>query len=139
MKLLLLGLTVLLTCGLISPTGGNLYQLKKMIKKMTGKPITNYIQYGCYCGWGGQGLPKDATDRCCQIHDCCYSKIESKSCSPKLSLYKYSIKGGQIYCGSSSPCKRQSCQCDKEIALCLRKELDTYNSRYQWYKRNPFL
>ncbi|XP_043859409.1 basic phospholipase A2 APC-D49-like [Dromiciops gliroides] len=135
MKQLLLGLALLITCGFISPTGGNLIQLK-MIKKMTGKTIMNYINYGCYCGCGGQGLPLDATDWCCQSHDCCYSKIESKHCSPKLSLYKYSIRKGQIYCGGSNQCKRQSCQCDKEIALCLCKELYTYNSRYQWYKRS---
>ncbi|XP_068935462.1 basic phospholipase A2 RVV-VD-like [Petaurus breviceps papuanus] len=107
-----------------------------MIKKMTGKPITHYISYGCYCGWGGKGKTLDATDRCCQAHDCCYSKLEAKKCLAKLSLYKYSITNGQIHCGAGSWCNRMSCECDKKIALCLHKEMNTYQSKYRWYRWN---
>nr|XP_020828857.1 basic phospholipase A2 RVV-VD-like [Phascolarctos cinereus] len=139
MKLLLLGLAALIICGLISPTRGDLLQLRKMIKKMTGKPITHYISYGCFCGWGGKGQPLDASDGCCQVHDCCYEKLKEKKCLAKLSSYKYSIRNGQIHCGGNKWCERKSCECDKEIALCLRKEMNTYHSKYRWirwYKRN---
>lgn len=42
---------------------GGLLDLKSMIEKVTGKTaLTNYGFYGCYCGWGGRGTPKDGTD-----------------------------------------------------------------------------
>ncbi|XP_054953290.1 phospholipase A2 group V isoform X3 [Pan paniscus] len=42
---------------------GGLLDLKSMIEKVTGKnALTNYGFYGCYCGWGGRGTPKDGTD-----------------------------------------------------------------------------
>lgn len=42
---------------------GSLLDLSTMIEKVTGKPaLMNYGFYGCYCGWGGQGTPKDGTD-----------------------------------------------------------------------------
>lgn len=42
---------------------GGLLELKSMIEKVTGKSaIKNYGFYGCYCGWGGRGTPKDGTD-----------------------------------------------------------------------------
>lgn len=42
---------------------GSLLDLKSMIEKVTGKPALKYYGfYGCYCGWGGHGTPKDGTD-----------------------------------------------------------------------------
>lgn len=42
---------------------GSLLDLRSMIEKVTGKnALTNYGFYGCYCGWGGRGTPKDGTD-----------------------------------------------------------------------------
>lgn len=42
---------------------GSLLNLMWMIEEVTGKnALINYAFYGCYCGWGGHGTPKDATD-----------------------------------------------------------------------------
>ncbi|KAL4667276.1 hypothetical protein H8959_005965, partial [Pygathrix nigripes] len=51
-----------LACSVPAVQGG-LLDLKSMIEKVTGKnALTNYGFYGCYCGWGGRGTPKDGTD-----------------------------------------------------------------------------
>lgn len=39
-----------------------------------------YNCYGCYCGFGSSGgKPVDEIDKCCMLHDKCYSKVEAKS------------------------------------------------------------
>nr|Q6EER3.1 RecName: Full=Basic phospholipase A2 Sct-N6; Short=svPLA2; AltName: Full=Phosphatidylcholine 2-acylhydrolase; Flags: Precursor [Sistrurus tergeminus]AAR14163.1 N6b basic phospholipase A2 [Sistrurus tergeminus] len=111
---------------------GNLLQFNKMIKIMTKKnAIPSYSSYGCYCGWGGRGRPKDATDRCCFVHDCCYEKLTD--CSPKTDTYSYSLKSGVIICGGNDPCKKQICECDKAAAVCFGENLSTYKKRYMFY------
>nr|XP_055117880.1 phospholipase A2 group V isoform X2 [Symphalangus syndactylus]XP_055117881.1 phospholipase A2 group V isoform X2 [Symphalangus syndactylus]XP_055117882.1 phospholipase A2 group V isoform X2 [Symphalangus syndactylus]XP_055117884.1 phospholipase A2 group V isoform X2 [Symphalangus syndactylus] len=58
----LLPLAWFLACSVPAVQGG-LLDLKSMIEKVTGKnALTNYGFYGCYCGWGGRGNPKDGTD-----------------------------------------------------------------------------
>nr|C0HLF0.1 RecName: Full=Basic phospholipase A2; Short=PoPLA2; Short=PophPLA2; Short=svPLA2; AltName: Full=Phosphatidylcholine 2-acylhydrolase [Porthidium ophryomegas] len=106
----------------------NLFQFRKMIKKMTKKePVVYYAFYGCYCGKGGRGKPKDATDRCCFVHDCCYEKVTG--CNPKWGYYTYSMNK-QIVCGGDDPCKKQVCECDKAAAICFRDNLKTYKKKY---------
>nr|CAE47304.1 vaspin basic subunit [Vipera aspis zinnikeri] len=110
---------------------GNLFQFAKMINgKLGAFSVWNYISYGCYCGWGGQGTPKDATDRCCFVHDCCYGRV--RGCNPKLAIYSYSFKKGNIICGKNNGCLRDICECDRVAANCFRQNKNTYNKNYRF-------
>uniref|UniRef100_A0A8D0G5I2 Phospholipase A2 n=1 Tax=Sphenodon punctatus TaxID=8508 RepID=A0A8D0G5I2_SPHPU len=66
-----------------------LTELSGAISCGTGRSPLAYIGYGCYCGLGGQGWPKDRTDWCCHRHDCCYDKAERAGCSPKMQRYEW--------------------------------------------------
>ncbi|XP_072472607.1 basic phospholipase A2 ammodytoxin A-like [Notamacropus eugenii] len=105
-----------------------------MIWKLTKKTaLTSYGFYGCYCGLGGKGTPKDATDRCCLNHDCCYSKLVQKGCKPKTQGYNYKYKDGSITCGSGNYCQQQICACDRTAAYCMKRNLRSYNVKYSNY------
>uniref|UniRef100_A0A8C0C930 Phospholipase A2 n=1 Tax=Balaenoptera musculus TaxID=9771 RepID=A0A8C0C930_BALMU len=61
MRLALLCMLVVFA-GVI-PAQGGIQDLSKMIRRVTGKrAIFSYLSYGCHCGFGGKGQPKDATD-----------------------------------------------------------------------------
>ncbi|KAM6216936.1 phospholipase A2, membrane associated-like [Rhynchocyon petersi] len=101
MKTLLL-LAVIMALGLLQAQG-NLLDFREMIRYTTGKEaVTNYGFYGCYCGLSGKGSPKDATDWCCAEHDCCYKKLQKLGCGTKLLKYKFSKRGGKIFCDEDS-------------------------------------
>ncbi|XP_007534845.1 phospholipase A2, membrane associated-like [Erinaceus europaeus] len=133
MKVVLL-LAVIMAFGLLQ-AHGNLLDFHKMIKKATGKEAaSSYGFYGCYCGWKGRGTPKDATDRCCAAHDCCYHKLEKQGCKTKSLKYKADYRGNQIICEKQgSSCSVQVCECDRVAALCFARNLSTYNKKYQFY------
>nr|P0DUN6.1 RecName: Full=Basic phospholipase A2 homolog BnuTX-I; Short=svPLA2 homolog; AltName: Full=Lys49 PLA2-like [Bothrops neuwiedi urutu] len=105
----------------------SLFELGKMILQETGKnPAKSYGAYGCNCGVLGRGKPKDATDRCCYVHKCCYKD-----------RYSYSWKDKTIVCGENNPCLKELCECDKAVAICLRENLGTYNKKYRYHLK-PF-
>ncbi|KAM6216938.1 group IID secretory phospholipase A2-like [Rhynchocyon petersi] len=108
-----------------------------MIKQMTGKtPLFSYWHYGCHCGLGGKGQPKDATDWCCRMHDCCYTNLKSHKCHINLDNYKYNFYQGEIKCSDDgSWCEQHLCDCDKELASCLKRNLHTYNKHLRFYWR----
>ncbi|XP_048672155.1 group IID secretory phospholipase A2 isoform X2 [Marmota marmota marmota] len=93
-----------LLCGLLvaaglTPAQGGLLNLNKMVRQVTKKiPLFNYWPYGCYCGLGGRGQPKDATDWCCQKHDCCYKHLRTYQCRPKRDHYNYTFSQGDVQC-----------------------------------------
>nr|P86389.1 RecName: Full=Acidic phospholipase A2 2; Short=BaspPLA2-II; Short=svPLA2; AltName: Full=Phosphatidylcholine 2-acylhydrolase [Bothrops asper] len=112
----------------------NLWQFGQMMSDVMRKNVVfKYLSYGCYCGWGGIGQPKDATDRCCFVHDCCYGKVTG--CDPKMDIYTYtySKENGDVVCGGDDPCKKQICECDRVAAICFRDNKDTYDSKYWFY------
>uniref|UniRef100_A0A8C5L4Z1 Phospholipase A2 n=1 Tax=Jaculus jaculus TaxID=51337 RepID=A0A8C5L4Z1_JACJA len=91
-----------------------------------------YVNYGCYCGLGGHGQPRDAVDWCCHRHDCCYSQAEKAGCSPKIQRYPWQCIDRQVQCGpAENPCQELLCKCDKEIAHCLAET--EYHLRYLLY------
>ncbi|KAL4662605.1 hypothetical protein H8957_014619 [Semnopithecus entellus] len=132
MKTLLL-LAVIMIFGLLQ-AHGNLVDFRKMIKLTTGKEAAlSYGFYGCHCGVGGKGSPKDATDRCCVIHDCCYKRLEKRGCGTKFLSYKFSNKGSTITCAKQDSCRSQLCACDKAAAYCFARNKSSYNKNYQYY------
>ncbi|NXP50704.1 PA2GA Phospholipase, partial [Heliornis fulica] len=130
-----LALALLLALGL-SPAHGSLWELHKVITKVTGKnAFLHYSFYGCYCGLGGKGQPKDATDRCCQLHDDCYKSLQGYSCDAKMQRYHYGWHSSSPSCEGSSSCAHFSCECDRSLALCLKRSLRSYNKRYRFYPK----
>ncbi|NXJ69587.1 PA2GA Phospholipase, partial [Rostratula benghalensis] len=122
----------------LSPAHGNLWQLQKMILKVTGKiALLHYSFYGCYCGLGGKGQPKDATDRCCQLHDTCYDNLLSHRCNAKMQGYHYSWHGISPSCPKQdSWCSQLSCECDRSLVLCLKRSKQSYSKRYLFYPKH---
>uniref|UniRef100_A0A8I6A4T3 Phospholipase A2 n=1 Tax=Rattus norvegicus TaxID=10116 RepID=A0A8I6A4T3_RAT len=130
---------------LVSPAGlgcfpgvpavpGGLLELKSMIEKVTGKnAVKNYGFYGCYCGWGGHGTPKDGTDWCCRMHDRCYGLLEEKHCAIRTQSYDYRFTQDLVICEHDSFCPVRLCACDRKLVYCLRRNLWSYNRLYQYY------
>ncbi|XP_045715400.1 phospholipase A2, membrane associated [Phyllostomus hastatus] len=131
--LLLLALTM--AFGLLQmQTHGSLVDFHKMIFLATRKEaVSSYAFYGCHCGMGGKGSPKDATDRCCARHDCCYYHLQKRGCGTKFLGYKFSYQKGQIICAKQDSCRSRLCQCDKVAATCFAKARKSYSRKYQYY------
>ncbi|XP_058160811.1 phospholipase A2 group V [Dasypus novemcinctus] len=131
----LLTVAWLLACGVPSVLG-DLVDLKTMIEQVTGKnALTNYGFYGCYCGWGGEGNPKDGTDWCCLRHDRCYGQLEEKGCDIWTQSYRYRFSQGWVTCEPAPFCQVQLCACDRRLVYCLRRNLGSYNPSYRFFPR----
>ncbi|XP_075421510.1 phospholipase A2-like isoform X2 [Ascaphus truei] len=95
----------------------------------TGRSALAYVHYGCHCGIGGSGRPRDDADWCCHEHDCCYEQAEIFGCHPKTDSYRWACEDKVVKCDIlNNWCKKELCQCDKEAAKCLGKS--PYNARY---------
>ncbi|XP_030636168.1 phospholipase A2-like [Chanos chanos] len=107
----------------------SLLELAGVIKCSTGRSAVSYVMYGCYCGLGGRGWPKDSADWCCHRHDCCYGKVETLGCQSKTDQYQWACKEHAADCDSlSDKCERMLCLCDREAAGCLGRV--SYNPKY---------
>uniref|UniRef100_A0A3Q3R3Q3 Phospholipase A2 n=1 Tax=Monopterus albus TaxID=43700 RepID=A0A3Q3R3Q3_MONAL len=96
---------------------GNVVQFGLMISCVQpGVNPLKYDNYGCWCGFGGRGTPRDQVDKCCQVHDYCYRQSKQ-------------IRGCISYTTTCSAtnnrCQAAVCECDREAAYCFAKA--TYN------------
>uniref|UniRef100_A0A7N8XQS7 Phospholipase A2 n=1 Tax=Mastacembelus armatus TaxID=205130 RepID=A0A7N8XQS7_9TELE len=107
---------------------GGLFELAGAIKCSTGRSALAYMMYGCYCGLGGAGWPRDKADWCCHKHDCCYGDAERLGCHTKTAhenpFFSLSLKRAITFFIADDlkdKCEKLLCKCDKEAAKCLRK------------------
>uniref|UniRef100_A0A8C3KQ29 Phospholipase A2 n=1 Tax=Calidris pygmaea TaxID=425635 RepID=A0A8C3KQ29_9CHAR len=104
-------------------------ELAGAIKCTTGRSPFAYLRYGCYCGLGGRGWPKDRVDWCCFHHDCCYGKAEQAGCHPKIESYHWECEDNTPVCESlEDKCQKMACECDREAAKCFSKA--PYHTKY---------
>lgn len=109
----------------------NLYQFHKMIECSTNLSSYHYLDYGCYCGYGGGGNAVDETDMCCKIHDACYEAISNHPnlCPFESSVY-WKIYSRDDTCtgctDEEGTCGRAICDCDGAAARCFAQV--QYNS-----------
>ncbi|XP_023334857.1 acidic phospholipase A2 [Eurytemora carolleeae] len=100
-----------------------------MIKCGTGCNPLVFKGYGCYCGFLGSGGVVDGIDRCCKMHDWCYTTTTCVNLEynlPYFVPYKWTCNGGAPYCmaghtksTNTASCGHQLCECDREFVECL--------------------
>ncbi|XP_075292248.1 group 10 secretory phospholipase A2 [Opisthocomus hoazin] len=104
-------------------------ELAGAVRCTTGRSPFAYLRYGCYCGLGGRGWPKDRVDWCCFNHDCCYGKAEQAGCHPKTERYYWECDDNAVVCESlEDECQKMACECDREAAKCFARA--PYHTKY---------
>jgi len=114
-------------------------QLAGMMVCSTKCDPLSFKGYGCYCGFLGDGEPVDAIDMCCKMHDWCYTTTSCMGLDwdlPYFVPFKWKCNGGSPYCipGKTSKsdrnsCSHQLCECDREFAMCLQRQMPCPNSK----------
>lgn len=96
------------------------FSLASMIKCYTGCNPLSYKDYGCYCGFQGDGFAVDGIDRycylgvkvhhstfvlayrCCYMHDRCYEQSECHQALVYFVSYKWACHHNRAKCGKPS-------------------------------------
>uniref|UniRef100_A0A673V039 Phospholipase A2-like central domain-containing protein n=1 Tax=Suricata suricatta TaxID=37032 RepID=A0A673V039_SURSU len=95
-------------------------QLGEMLFCLTSRCPEEFESYGCYCGQGGQGEPRDALDRCCFSHHCCLEQVRRLGCLfERLPASPVECVDGTAKCVGQSPCAKLLCACDQTAAECM--------------------
>ena len=96
----------------------------------------DYVDYGCYCGPGGQGQPVDDTDWCCVMHDKCWEDVQKDpECTgfsgPYMITYNWGCSSTtKIHCyDEPNTCDRKTCECDRIAIECFAKTRPTYDEK----------
>ncbi|KAJ8253691.1 hypothetical protein COCON_G00203030 [Conger conger] len=87
-----------------------LLELAGAIKCSTGRSALSYMMYGCYCGLGGRGWPRDRADWCCHRHDCCYGTAEFAGCRTMTDRYDWTCEDRVPDCDSLKDSQRSGYQ-----------------------------
>ncbi|XP_063173686.1 basic phospholipase A2 PLA-B-like [Candoia aspera] len=127
---------VVLGVSVLAFSAGSLLNFKLMIQWVTQKNALIYFNgYGCYCGKGGRGKPRDRTDMCCYKHDCCYEDLHHEGCHPFIDHYRYLIINNNVLCKykNGSLCATLACECDKHASLCFKHEASSYSLKLRHY------
>ncbi|TRY69551.1 hypothetical protein TCAL_15090 [Tigriopus californicus] len=105
-------------------------ELGQMMRCSTGCDPLSYKGYGCYCGFLGSGRAVDGIDKCCKMHDMCYTTTTCMDLQyhlPYFVPFKWKCNGGAPYCipgnrrnNGRDSCSHQLCECDRQFAQCLR-------------------
>ncbi|XP_038049105.1 phospholipase A2 AP-PLA2-I-like [Patiria miniata] len=142
---------LLVGLGTISPRDD---QLAGMIEcTIDSSAPVKYADYGCFCGEGSAGAtPVDDTDSCCQAHEQCYdgSLAASIGCSSSDRddlPYEYSTHHVFSRCSvqcdpvedypadqDKAACRVYLCECDCQLAQCLKDAAGSYNGDYVEYR-----
>ncbi|KAM4616845.1 phospholipase A2, minor isoenzyme-like [Polymixia lowei] len=109
------------------------WQFGRMIQcAQPGANPLAYSDYGCWCGFGGTGVPVDEVDMCCKVHDKCYEiSRKTPGCTaivdlPYVLVYDYNCDNQQITCSATNnKCQAAVCECDRVAAHCFSQA--TYN------------
>ncbi|XP_072834857.2 basic phospholipase A2 PLA-B isoform X1 [Pogona vitticeps] len=129
-------LALILGASVFCAISSSLLNFKVMIERITKRnALIYYNGYGCYCGKGGRGKPRDRTDMCCFNHDCCYERLHQRKCHPYIDHYRYLIINGDVLCNyrNKSICSMLACECDEQAAYCFSQEAKSYNRKWRHY------
>ncbi|KAF3696090.1 Phospholipase A2, major isoenzyme [Channa argus] len=124
---LLLLLSACVVGGALWPKA--LWQFGKIIQ--CAQPGVNpllYNDYGCWCGIGGKGTPRDEVDLCCKVHDKCYeTSRKTPGCTaiadlPYVLVYNFTCSNKQVACSATNnKCQAAVCECDRAAAHCFAR------------------
>ncbi|CAI5449606.1 unnamed protein product [Caenorhabditis angaria] len=101
-----------------------LYQLDDMTQCKIGRTYDVYRSYGCVCSGYAPNKPLDSIDKCCEVHNQCYTSILSTGLcqnpnAPFYCYYSWQCINKEINCSSDNKCMSSVCNCDKLFIDCL--------------------
>ncbi|KAK6168844.1 hypothetical protein SNE40_020016 [Patella caerulea] len=117
-----------------------IFQLCGLINFYTERSCWDYNDYGCFCGLGNSGhKPVDDADACCRKHDNCYGSLACYWYIPQWTGYEIQCNNSTCTClddTQTNACARSVCECDVNLASCLKDAGETFSDNYRNYNRH---